>query len=309
LGEHDVAIVGAGPAGCAAAAQCRRLGLAPVLLDRQGEPGGVAANAFQIENYPGLEPVDGAAFTAHLAAFLDRFGLEVRRAKILQVTRGEGGYLLRGDSGDLHARTVILAVGTRPVPLPVPGVEDLNGQGLFYEVRDLLGHWQRTGRPRGGSSPLNATIVGGGEAALDYALTLARAGVRVIILVRGGTFRARGRLVHLLRRSEEIEVVFGAAPRRVGSAGEGCFVEIARDGATERLACDGILAAVGRESALADLVAELGPGVHGGIETAMHGLFVAGDARTGSLGQVGMAVGDGLAAAQRAAALLRREER
>ena len=79
----DVVIVGAGPAGCAAAVQCRRLGQHPLLLDRTGRPGGLVAHAHSVENYPGLPPTAGPRMVQLLAEHLERFDLRVEQREVL----------------------------------------------------------------------------------------------------------------------------------------------------------------------------------------------------------------------------------
>ncbi|MCK4305944.1 MAG: FAD-dependent oxidoreductase, partial [Candidatus Eisenbacteria sp.] len=76
-----IAIIGAGPAGCAAAVQCKRLGISPLLVDRTGNAGGSIANAHLIENYPGLDPLPGPEFAQRLAAHLARHGIPILRGE------------------------------------------------------------------------------------------------------------------------------------------------------------------------------------------------------------------------------------
>lgn len=311
---REVIVVGAGPAGCAAAVQCQRLGLSVRLLDRSGVAGGLIANAHLIENCPGMEPLDGPAFAGRLAEQLERFGLRVERACAMRVRRVDEGratedrysveiekgrtagerYSVEIDGGaSLVGDCVIAATGTRPVPLEVPGAIELAGRGLFHEVRDLLA---RVPAAR------EVWIVGGGEAACDYALTLAAAGARVTLLARGEGLRACARLLAQVEAAPGIRVhlrVMPLAVRRVGGRIE-VSLRGPEDDPLPAASGDAGLVAIGRRGTAADLLGPLAGTDPRALERAP-GLFVAGDARWGGLGQVGIAAGDGLAAAQLAA--------
>jgi thioredoxin reductase len=276
-----IVIVGAGPGGSAAAVQCARLGVAPLLIDRTGEPGGLIANAWSMENYPGLEPLDGKAYVRLLRAHLERFGLVVEKLELREVRKSNVGIVLETDTGPIKANVAILAVGTLPVLLDIPGAELMH-----YEVRHLLER-----------KPERALVIGGGEMAFDYALSLARAGACVEVLVRGPAPRARGRLAALVAREKRISLRFGTKALAIADRGDGVSAAVATAEGREEIGCDGIVAAIGRRSALAALAGGLDLSPAGMISTPVPGLFVIGDARLGSLGQAGIAVGDGLEAA------------
>ena len=287
--QQRVVIVGAGPGGVAAAVQCARLGVRPLLVDRRGEAGGLIANAHRVENYPGLErPLSGPELAARLAAHLSRFGLEVTAADVTGVAPEAGGFLVRSTDGRLRTRCVVLAVGTEPVQLGIPGEAALAGRLLFYEVRDLML-----------LKPRRVAVIGGGEAAFDYALSLAEAGARVTICVRGGCPGVRGVLAERVAANRAISVRAGASPLAVEERGDSAALLLDCPAGEEELVADAVLAAVGRQSRAPRLLPEGAFTPGGAVETALPGLFVVGDARLGGLGQVGMAVGDGLYAAAR----------
>jgi thioredoxin reductase (NADPH) len=287
--SHDIVIVGAGPAGCAAAVQCTRLGVAPRLLDRTGGAGGLVANGFRVENYPGLEgPVSGEVFATRLREHLRRFEVEVAEATV-ESLQGHGEvWVVRCEGEDLSARCLILATGTAPKKLSIPGEADLAGGGLFYEVRDLLRVLPR---------PSRVLVAGSGEAAYDYALTLARAGAAVSILMRSGRSKACRRLEEMVEAEPvvTVETETRLLEMRPGKIGVTAVVEAG--GQAREREVDAVLAAVGRTSALPGTAPGLLEGEPPLPLSPAPGFYLCGDARTGSLGQAGMAVGDGLAAA------------
>lgn len=267
----DLVVVGAGPAGCAAAVQCKRLGVTPRLLDATGIAGGLLANAHCIENYLGVPPLDGPAFTERLAVHLRRFDLNIEPVHVRAV---RPGLRIESDRGEIAAGAIILAVGTHPVKLPLPGAK------VFHEVRPLL-----AAHP----APRRVIVIGGGEAACDYALSLSAAGAHVRILVRGSRLRARGRLAAAIAAQGRITVSYGLTAREAHPDGSLTL----SDGSHTELA-DALLVAIGRRSAAPGLLPA----------GAEQGIFVVGDARSGTLGQAGIAVGEGLAAAAQAVDLL-----
>lgn len=295
--SEGIVIIGAGPAGCAAAVQCARLGVMPRLIDQTGRPGGLIANAWSVENYPGIEPVDGRNLTVLLKEFLNRFDIMIEREVVEGVCVDGEQYLVETTGGGILARSVIVAAGTRPILLDVPGAGELREKKLWYEITDLLDLEPQPG---------HIAVIGGGEAALDYSLSLAGAGGRVTLLVRGSAFRACRRLIELAETMQTITPLFGVEVVRLESTERGVSVRYSESGEEASLECDGVVAALGREAATSDLLKDCPVEGRNSIYTDHRGLFITGDARLGSLGQVGIAVGDGLEAAMAAVSVVER---
>jgi thioredoxin reductase/nicotinamidase-related amidase len=313
---QDVVIIGAGPAGVAAAVQCKRLGLGVMLMDRTGKPGGLTVNAFEIENYPGLaHPVTGPDFAARLARQLTRFKVRVHRDTVQQIRPdicdsrtgsvspgADSSWRVVTGSGVLQARCVVVACGTTPRPLSFIGRETVEqAECLFYEVAPLLQKW------KGG----RVLIVGGGEASFDYSLSIARSNGTATILCRNSIPRVRGRLAELAKREPRIRLLTSSELIRVQSDRDGLKGEIGPhigdSGCCVRVAVhrfDVMLVAIGRQSLLPTVLPD--SLLRGDNLTPAPGLFICGDARLGSLGQAGIATGDGLFAAQQMVRLLGR---
>jgi len=261
--------------------------------------GGLVENAYSIENYPGLEPTSGPVFGRLLAEHIARFGVELVVGEVQAIGVKREGFALTIDPlGEVRAGAVILATGTAPRRLEVPGAADLEGDGLHYEVRDVLVP----------TTPERSLVVGGGEAALDYALSLARDGSEVTVCVRREVLRARGRLVKLTERSPNVEFRFEVQPVAIGRAGGEVKIELETPGGRVVERSDVVVAAVGRIPRGPELFKGLDLPPSQALSAGLKGLFVAGDVRRGALGQAGMAVGDGLAAAMAAVAYLEEAE-
>jgi thioredoxin reductase (NADPH) len=278
----------------AAAVQCKRLGIAPLLLDREGVAGGLVANGFSVENYPGLEPMPGKELVKLLQAHLKRFDLDVEKGTVQRISKENGAFAIEGDFGTTRSRAVIVAVGTSPKELPIPVGSELAMTHLFYEVRQVLDKDPMQNMKR-------VLVIGGGEAALDYSLSLASRGIEARLLVRGEDFRAKGRLVRLVKHSPLVKVDFSATPRRLRKTPPGVELEFSTPDGMGTHIGDAVIVAIGRTSKARDLFSGLdvmgAETVSTEVPGEVPGLFIAGDARWGSLGQVGMAVGDGLRAA------------
>ncbi|RJO70577.1 MAG: NAD(P)/FAD-dependent oxidoreductase [Myxococcales bacterium] len=295
--RERLVIVGAGPAGVAAAVQAARLGVRPALIDREGVCGGLVRNAWRMENYPGLaEPIPGPAFASLLARHLRNFGLAVEPGEVRAVRRAGADFVLALGAGELIAEAVVLAVGTSPKRLNVPGMVDLGGR-LCYEVREALL-----------LQPKRAIVVGGGEAGVDYALSLADAGAAVDLLLRGERLRARGRLLEAAQNRAEIRFRRRCELRGFRRDASGMEAEIVENGQPGVLRADAVVVAVGRLSAAAELLPDLAYSPGDSLATKWTGLFVVGDARADFLGQAAIAVGDGLRAAQLVVDFLERRD-
>jgi thioredoxin reductase (NADPH) len=260
LDIKDIVIIGAGPAGVSAAVQLKRLGTPVCLVDKKGIAGGLVENAYCIENYSGLEePVKGSEFANRIRKNLSSFDLEITKFDVKKITTVGPYKKISDDKGNsILAKEIIIAVGTVPnkyVSSTIP--EDR----LFYDLTSLK------------NSQLfkdveTISIIGGGESALDYALSLSELGKNVILYVRSNKLKAAKRLIDLVEKNKQINIRYNS---------------IVEDG-------DLFLAAIGRRTALDNINVALGI-----VEEEL----IVGDARLGGLGQLGIAVGDGLIAAKK----------
>ncbi len=309
----DLAVVGAGPAGLAAAVYGASEGLATVVVEAVAT-GGQAATSSRIENYLGFPAgISGSELAARAAIQADKFGAAIRvPVEAVGLTERGGYHALRlDDQSDLLARTVVLATGARYRRLRVPRISDLEGVGVYHAATQMEAQLC-------GDGPV--VVVGGGNAAGQAALFLAERCDSVQLLVRGDDLsKSMSRyLADQLEREPNIEVRRRTQVRelRGDQALEGVVVEdgqgarvtletnalflmIGADPNTEWLAGelaldeDGFVL-TGRESPTAapHALAKIGraPFV---LEASRPGVFAAGDVRRGSIKRVASAVGEG----------------
>lgn len=312
---RDLVIVGAGPAGLAAAVYAASEGL-DVLVVESNSPGGQAASSSKIENYLGFPTgISGQELAARAYTQAQKFGAQVmiaRGAKRLSCERTP--YALEADGGQrVPARTVIIATGAAYRRLSLENISQFEGTGVYY-----------------GATPMEAQlcvgdeviVVGGGNSAGQAATFLAKNARRVHVLVRS-TGLAESMSRYLIRRLEESPAIdLRTQTEIVALEGEGHLERVRwRDNRTGKIETHNVkhvfvmtgavpntgwlygcvvLDAKGFIKTGADLSPEdlaqarwpLARAPHL-LETSLPGVFAVGDVRSGNLKRVAAAVGEG----------------
>lgn len=268
---YDVCIIGAGPAGISSAVYLKRAGF-NIAVFEQNKIGGLLLNANLVENYPGFpKGITGKNLVKRFKQQLDAWKIVVRYSKVNKVSAQNRRFTLKTDNELFSSRTVIAATGTRPSKSGIAGEDTLIGSRVFYEI---------TRMPRS-LKDKKVAIIGGGDAAFDYALNLSGQGAVVDLF-----FRSSGpRCIYLLSKRAEEDELISVHPKTqvIGFEGK-------KDGITVKCSdtetnYDLALVAVGRE-----------PNNDFFPDTKV-GIYYAGDVRRKVFRQVGIAVGDGLLAA------------
>ncbi len=313
---YDIAVVGAGPAGLAAAVYAASDGLKTIVVDSD-VPGGQASQTSMIENFFGFpEGIGGAELTRLAGRQAEGFGAELVLLRGIERARLESGsFSLQLDGGhEIEAPLMIVATGMAWRRLEAEGVNDLLDRGVYY------GAGRSEAAQCGGEDVI---VVGAGNSAGQAAMHLGNAGARVVMMVRGDSL-AKSMSAYLVERIEAhpgIEVRLGS---RVDSVVEEDGVLAAAmvrgpDGEGERVAATAMFVCIGGAPCTEwasgtglrigpagfvltgpDLIHEGSPPAEWSLdrdplalETSIPGLFAAGDVRHGSPRRVGGAVGDG----------------
>src|SRR5436190_13147666 len=178
--DYDLSIVGAGPAGLAAAVYASSEGLRTVAIEAVA-PGGQAGTTSMIENYLGFpQGISGSELATRATAQARRFGAEVLLARPLVDIATDGqGYLARlSDGTEIRSRSMLVASGVDWRRLEVPGLDDLLGAGVYYGAGPSEAVSCRAGR---------VAVIGGGNSAGQAVVRFSRYASRVTLLVRGRT--------------------------------------------------------------------------------------------------------------------------
>ncbi|MCM1189748.1 MAG: FAD-dependent oxidoreductase [bacterium] len=292
---YDLIIIGSGPAGLTAAIYGKRAGLRLVVLEKAPMSGGQVLNTYEVDNYPGLPGSNGFDLGVKFREHADRLGVEFLEAEALALEDRDGIKKVKTDSGELEAKTVILASGAVHALLGVPGEAELSGRGVSY-CATCDGAFFR-GK--------TVAVVGGGDVALEDAVYLAGICSRVYLIHRRDELRGAAILQEELSRLENVEILYSCAVEEIlgTESVEGLRVRRKKTDEFFELEVSGLFVAVGIRPAteLARGLANCdGDGyVLAGEDcaTTLPGLYVAGDIRKKPLRQIVTAVADGANAA------------
>ena len=302
---NDIVIVGAGPAGLTASIYAARAGLSAVVLDELGA-GGQLLSIDNLENYPGFpEGINGFEVAYSLRLQAERFGAVIENDKAIGISLGKGNgddarFVVQGTQGSYPARSVIIATGAKPVPLPVDGAASLVGKGISY-CATCDGNLFRN------------KVVGGGDSAVADVVYLCRIAQTVHLVHRREELKASPWYAKQLKGIENLVVHWNCIVSDVlqeEGRVSGARLKNVLTGETSTIRAQGIFAAIGTrpDAAWLDGIVELDESGYiiadEGGATSVPGLFAAGDVRTTPLRQVVTAVSDGALAAEAAASFL-----
>ncbi|MDX6298152.1 MAG: thioredoxin reductase [Nocardioidaceae bacterium] len=316
LSEYDLMIVGAGPAGLAAAVYATSEGLRTVAIEAVA-PGGQAGTTSMIDNYLGFpQGISGSELATRATAQARRFGAEVLLARpLVDISTDGPGYVSRLSDGTMvRSRSVLVATGVDWRRLDVPGLDDLLGAGVYYGAGPSEAVSCRGGR---------VAVIGGGNSAGQAVVRFSRYASRVTLLVRG---RALGDsmsqyLATKVTRLQNVDVRTGTevieldADTRLRAA----LISSPDDVSPVRLPIESLFVCIGgvpRTDGLTRLhlavdedgYLRTGADVNAGpsvqdpwplsrpplpLETNVPGLFAAGDIRSGSIKRCSAAIGEG----------------
>jgi thioredoxin reductase (NADPH) len=317
---YDLAIVGGGPAGLAAAVYGASEGLHTVMVEREA-PGGQAGMSSRIENYLGFPAgLSGSDLARRAVVQAQRFGVEILSPQEAVAVRTEGSYRIikLADENDISCHALMIATGVQWRRLDIPGIDRLQGAGIYYGG--------------GATEALSCKgelvyVVGGANSAGQAAMNFARYADRVVILVRGDSLSSTMSQYLIDQIKETPNIQLWAHASVVEAHGETHLEEISvlcsDTNKIERVQASSMFIFIGalpRTDWLAGVVERdergfvlTGPdlmrdGQHPKgwglerdpflLETNVPGIFAVGDVRHGSVKRVASGVGEGSVAVQ-----------
>ena len=293
---HDLIIIGAGPAGMTAAVYASRANLSTVMIER-GMPGGQMATTDAIENYPAFESILGPELSTKMFEHAQKFGAKYEYGDVDKVVdHGDLKEVIVGEKS-YKAYAVIVATGAEYRKLGSPGEEELTGRGVsycavcdgaFFQGREIV-------------------VIGGGDSAVEEGMYLTRFADKVTIIHRRDELRAQKIIQDRAFANEKIEFLWNKQVKSVnekdGKIGSVTLIDT-QDGSESEFDTEGMFVYVGMDP-LTDAVKDLGITNENGyiltnedMETAVPGIFAAGDVREKMLRQIVTATCDGSIAAQ-----------
>lgn len=288
---YDIIIIGSGPAGLSAAIYAQRACLDTIVIEKNGISGGQVLNTWEVDNYPGFPGVTGFELSRQFREHANKLGARVVQDEVVQVELSGNVKKVVCEEETYEARCVILASGAHHRTLEVPGEEELRGAGVSY-CATCDGAFFR-GR--------TVAVVGGGDAALEDAIFLARMCEKVYIVHRRDKLRGAKRLQERLQALENIEFVWNSETVAIeGNAQvEALRLRQTKTGEEKRLDVDGVFIAVGIAPESELYAGQLELDEQGYIradesgQASVPGVFAAGDVRTKALRQILTAASDG----------------
>jgi thioredoxin reductase (NADPH) len=317
---YDLAVVGAGPAGLAAAVYGASEGLKTIMIEREA-PGGQAGTSSRIENYLGFPAgLTGADLARRGVAQVLRFGAELLSPQEVKSVRIDGPYriLALADGSEISSKAMLVATGVSYRYLDVPGAASLTGAGIYYGASTVEA--SSCGRED------SVFVIGAGNSAGQAAVQLAEYVDRVTMLVRGKSLGATMSqyLIDQIAATPNIRVETCTKVTACGGNGRlDCITVECSDGRQEVRQATSVFVFIGAVPRTDWLGTTVQRDPHGFIltgpdlvrdgkrpagwpldrdpyllEASVPGIFVAGDVRSQSIKRVASAVGEGSIAVQ-----------
>ena len=277
---ENIIILGTGCAGFTAGIYTARANLNPLILEGR-QPGGQLTTTSEVENFPGFpQGVDGYSLMDQLRKQATRFGARVENSFIDKVELGVDKKVLFSGDKKFEAKAIIIATGAAPRLLGVPGEKEMYGgkgvttcatcDGAFYRNMDVI-------------------VVGGGDSACEEALFLTRFCSKVTLVHRRDELRASQIMAERTQSHEKIEIVWDSAIEEILPDEEGktraVTISNLKTNNQEEIPCKGVFIAIGHipntqpfENLLPlDSNGYLIPEDGSQVQTAIPGVYVAGD--------------------------------
>jgi len=291
---YDLIIIGGGPAGLTAAIYAARRAVRTLVLAR--EFGGQAVYASKVENFPGFDMISGYELMEKMKAQAERLGAEVKSVETKEIKKENDIFSVRDKDGNSYeGKSLILSFGAVPRKLGLPNEDKFRGNGISYCATCDAPFYKNK----------NVAVIGGGNAALDAALLLAKFAKQVYLVHRRDEFKGEAVRVDDVKKLSNIEIILNSEVKEIKGEKNITGVKVVRNDNSESrdLEVNGIFVEIGHivESEFISKMVTLDRRrqiiVNDKNETNVPGVFAAGDATTVPYKQIIIAAGEGAKAA------------
>ena len=294
--DHELVILGGGPAGLTAGLYAARAMLDVVVLEK-GAPGGQVMLTDWIDNYPGFpEGLSGFDLADKMSKQAERFGLQVKYAPVQSMDLvGDVKKFELEDGSTLTSKALIIASGARPNSLGIPGEEEMTGKGVSYcATCDAPFYKGRT-----------VAVIGGGNTAIQEAHYLTKFADKVYVVHRRDQLRATKIVQEKAFANDKIEFIWDSIPTAItgdASGVTGLDIKNVKTDAASQLSLEGVFVLIGIRPNMEMLPLDQLDNDGGFLfcdremRTSQPGVFAAGDIVYKDVRQVANAVGEGCVA-------------
>lgn len=258
---EKVIIVGTGPAGISCAIMLKHLGINPLLIERH-KIGGLLRNAYLVKNYPGINSITGKNLVRKFKKHLQDFKIKPTCQDVLKIDF-EKHFIIQTDRKILKSEFLVLATGTKPKKLKIP-LKSKNK--IFYDVADFPAVRNKT-----------IAIIGAGDSAFDYALTLSQKN-KVMILSRNSKPKCNKYLLETVSKNKKIRLLKNLEIDKMTSRSR------------KKIICDYVLIAIGRKPNYPEISS---------AAVKNKNFYPAGDIKNAGYRQTTIAVSDGIKTAMK----------
>lgn len=311
--KYDVIIIGGGPGGLSAAIYSSRARLKTLIVEDKRKTGGQCATTSELENYPGIIKDSGSALMDKFTEHARHFGAELIQGHVQSLTLSEDGLqkiVQLKEGKTLTAKSVVIATGTRPRVLGIPGEKDFAGRGVSYCATCDADFY----------TDLDVVVVGSGNTAVEESVFLTRYvnSLTMVVIHDEGHLDADRIAREQAFANEKITFLWNSTVTAItgGDLVEAVEIQNVKTGECSRIATNGVFMFVGTVpqtgwlAPLKDALPLTKAGyieVNSQQETRLPGVFAVGDVCDKFLRQVVTAAGDGASAAVAASQYLEQE--
>ncbi len=303
---ENVIVIGAGPAGLAAALYAARADLEPLVLTGT-DLGGQVSLTYSIENYPGFpEGLSGTDLADLFKKNAEKFGARIEFDSVTEVDLSKRPYTVKTYSKEYKTKALVIAIGASPNKLHIPGEEEFRGKGVSYCA--TCDGWFFKGK--------KVAVVGGGDSALEEAIFLTRYASSVTIIHRRDELRAGPILKDRAMKNEKIKWQWNTIVTEIkgNDVLDRLALENTKTSAKSEMQVDGLFIFIGHSPNSEMFKGQLEMDEHGYLKiddhhrTSLPGVFAAGEIHDSVFRQVVTSAGMGAAAGIEVRKFLENEE-
>ena len=290
MAVYDTIIIGGGPAGLSAAIYAARQKINFILIT--DNIGGQTIWSTEVENYLGFHLVTGEQLVEKFEEHLKDYKIEVRKQEpVTEIKKKGKNFTIKTKKGMYETKTVIIATGKQPRHLNIPGEKEYLGKGVTYcATCDAPLYKGKT-----------ATIIGGGNSAIEAAMILEKYAKKMNMLVWEDQVKGEPVLLDKLKAMKNLEIITKAGTKAITGNKFVKGIEFEQDGKKKSIKTDGVFVEIGLipNTKFIDIIDKNDKGeiiTDKEMHSSVQGIFAAGDVNDGIEKQIIVAAGEGCVA-------------